>query len=160
MILKKIEAEGVTHNMAAEKKQVLTVKNIRNVNTENILQSIIRNNNTTRSILAKENNISLMTVKHVVDDLIAAGFLVEKNSSNADVGRNPKVLEMTEEYGNIVCVNLTSEDEISFLIYDIYQNLLTERCLAFSGQDYKAELLAVIKKIKEEHNLKKWIVRK
>ena len=60
-----------------------------------------------------------MTVKHVVDDLIAAGFLVEKNSSNADVGRNPKVLEMTEEYGNIVCVNLTSEDEISFLIYDI-----------------------------------------
>lgn len=150
MILKKIEAEGVTHKMAAEKKQVLTVKNIRNVNTENILQSIIRNNNTTRSILAKENNISLMTVKHVVDDLIAAGFLVEKNSSNADVGRNPKVLEMTEEYGNIVCVNLTSEDEISFLIYDIYQNLLTERCLAFSGQDYKAELLAVIKKIKEE----------
>ena len=36
MILKKIEAEGVTHKMAAEKKQVLTVKNIRNVNTENL----------------------------------------------------------------------------------------------------------------------------
>lgn len=58
--------------MAAERKQILTVKNIRNVNMGNILQSIIRSRNTTRSILAKENNISLMTVKHVVDDLISA----------------------------------------------------------------------------------------
>ncbi len=136
--------------MAAEKKQILTVKNIRNVNTENILQSIIRNRNTTRSILAKENNISLMTVKHVVDDLIAAGFLVEKESANADVGRNPKVLELAEDYGNIVCVNLTSEDEISFLIYDIHQNLLTEKSLILSGKDYKAELLAAVRKVKEE----------
>ena len=58
--------------MTREKKQVLTVKNIRNVNMENILQSILRKRETTRSVLSKENNISLMTVKHVVDDLIEA----------------------------------------------------------------------------------------
>lgn len=52
--------------MAAEKKQILTVKNIRNVNMENILQSMIQNRNVTRSVLAKENQISLMTVKHKI----------------------------------------------------------------------------------------------
>lgn len=136
--------------MAVEKKQVLTVKNIRNVNMGNILQSIIRNKNATRSILAKENHISLMTVKHVVDDLIAAGILVEKESCNTDVGRNPKVLEIAENYGNIVCVNLTSEDEISFLIYDIYESLLEEQSVSLEGaKSYRESLTAVIEAVKE-----------
>ena len=39
--------------MTREKKQVLTVKNIRNVNMENILQSILRKRETTRSVLSK-----------------------------------------------------------------------------------------------------------
>lgn len=136
--------------MAVEKKQVLTVKNIRNVNMGNILQSIIRNKNATRSILAKENHISLMTVKHVVDDLIAAGILVEKESCNTDVGRNPKVLEIAENYGNIVCVNLTSEDEISFLIYDIYESLLEEQSVSLEGaRSYRESLMAAIEAVKE-----------
>lgn len=109
--------------MTVEKKQVLTVKNIRNVNMENILQSMFHHQNVTRSTLAKENQISLMTVKHVVDDLIDAGILVERESLKGDVGRKPKVLELSARYGNIVCLNLTSKDEISFLIYDIYRNL-------------------------------------
>lgn len=119
--------------MTAEKKQILTVKNIRNVNMDNILQSIIRNRNTTRSVLARENNISLMTVKHVVDDLIAEGILVEKDSCGAEVGRKPKVLELAACYGNIVCVNLTSKDEISFLIYDIHEELLDEESISLEG---------------------------
>lgn len=136
--------------MAVEKKQILTVKNIRNVNMGNILQSIIRNKNATRSILAKENHISLMTVKHVVDDLIAAGILVEKESCNTDVGRNPKVLEIAENYGNIVCVNLTSEDEISFLIYDIYESLLEEQSVSLEeAKSYRESLTAVIEAVKE-----------
>lgn len=137
--------------MTREKKQVLTVKNIRNVNMENILQSILRKRETTRSVLSKENNISLMTVKHVVDDLIKAKILVEKDSCNSDVGRNPKVLEIAENYGNIVCVNLTSKDEISFLIYDIYENLLKEQSvLLHQDRPYQEELAAAIAAIQAE----------
>ena len=116
--------------MAAEKKQILTVKNIRNVNMENILQSMIQNRNVTRSVLAKENQISLMTVKHIVDSLLEAGIIKEKESVSGDVGRNPKTLEISERYGNVVCINLTSREEIRFLIYDIYRNLITERSVA------------------------------
>lgn len=137
--------------MTAEKKQILTVKSIRSVNMGNILQSILRKRNTTRSVLAKENNISLMTVKHVVDDLIAARILVEKESCNFDVGRNPKVLEIAENYGNIVCINLTSEDEISFLIYDIFEELLVEESIALGERgNYKEELKAVLEIVKEK----------
>ena len=119
--------------MMSEKKQILTVKNIRNVNMDNILHSIIRSRHTTRSILSKENNISLMTVKHVVDSLIANDILIEKESCGAEVGRKPKGLEIAECYGNIVCVNLTSKDEISFLIYDIYEELLAKQSISLEG---------------------------
>ena len=52
----------------ADKKQTLTVSSIRNVNVVNIMQSILRDRTKTRSELAKENHISVMTVKHIVDD--------------------------------------------------------------------------------------------
>lgn len=134
--------------MAGEKKQTLTVKNIRNVNIENILQSVISSRSMTRSDLAKENDISLMTVKHVVDHLTASGILSEKESQSGEVGRKPKVLALSERYGNIVCVNLTSKDEISFLIYDIYRNLLAEQSISLEGtQSYRESLDTVIEEL-------------
>lgn len=127
--------------MAAEKKQILTVKNIRNVNMENILRSMLQNRNVTRSVLAKENHISLMTVKHIVDNLLSAGIIEERESVSGDVGRNPKTLEISERYGNVVCVNLTSREEIRFLIYDIYRNLITEQSIARQKEEtYEKEL--------------------
>lgn len=136
--------------MAADKKQVLTVKNIRTVNIENILQSMIRSKSTTRSVLAKENHISLMTVKHIVDDLVTEKILVERESQNADVGRKPKVLQLSEIYGNIVCVNLTTKDEISFLIYDIYENLLEEAHVSLEEGSYLEKLTTVMEMIQEK----------
>lgn len=136
--------------MTAKKKQIVTVKNIRNVNMENILQSVLGSENITRSILAKENNISLMTVKHVVDSLIEAGILTEKETNNSDVGRNPKILEITEQYGNIICVNLTSKDEISFRIYDIYEKLLEEQSIVLDDEgSYQEKLSRAIEDIRE-----------
>lgn len=136
--------------MDIDKKQTLTVSNIRNVNITNIMQDIIRDKSKTRNELSKKNHISLMTVKHIVDDLIEMGILVEKASTGNDVGRKPKALEIAESYGNIVCVNLTSVDEISFLIYDIYENLLDSQTVEFrEGCDYKENLLTAIAKVRE-----------
>lgn len=130
------------------KKQILTVKNIRNINMENILQSIIRSRNTTRSMLSKENHISLMTVKHVVDTLICAGLLEEKESTNSDVGRNPKVLELAKQYGNIICVNLADKEKIRFLIYDIYQHLLMEKEIPLGdGDTYQESLMKAVEAV-------------
>ena len=118
---------------------------------ENILQSMIQNRNVTRSVLAKENQISLMTVKHIVDSLLEAGIIKEKESVSGDVGRNPKTLEISERYGNVVCINLTSREEIRFLIYDIYRNLITERSVARrEGSTYEKELRVAASEIRKE----------
>lgn len=137
--------------MAVERKSILTVKNIRNVNVGNILQSVLKSKTTTRSVLAKENKISLMTVKHIVDDLIEKDVLIEKESKSTEVGRNPKVLELSELYGNIVCMNLTSKDEISFLIYDIYKTLIYEEHISFEeGRTYIESLENTVGILKEK----------
>lgn len=137
--------------MAAEKKQILTVKNIRNINMENILQSMLQSRNVTRSVLAKENQISLMTVKHIVDSLLEAGIIEEKESVSGDVGRNPKTLEISERYGNVVCINLTSREEIRFLIYDIYRNLIAEQSIARREEGtYEEELQETAAMIRTE----------
>lgn len=136
--------------MAANKKEIVSVKNIRNVNIENLLQSILQSRTVTRNVLAKENDVSLMTVKHIVDQLIDRGILVERESSNPDVGRNPKLLEIAEKYGNILCVNLTSRDEIRFLIYDIYENLLEEQSVILDEEhSYRKGLLEAIERIQK-----------
>lgn len=137
--------------MDADKKQTLTVSNIRNINVANIMQSILRDKTKTRSELAKENHISVMTVKHIVDDLIANDILVEKVCEGNDVGRKPKALQINEKYGNIVCINLTSVDEISFLIYDIYEVQKEEQTLEFdTGRSYRENLLRAVDMIKEK----------
>ena len=137
--------------MTIEKKQILTVKNIRNINIENMMQSVLRNKDINRSMLAKENSISLMTVKHIVDDLLESKILIEKDSDGVGVGRKPEVLEIAPHYGNIVCLNLTSKDEISFLVYDIYGKLLEEQSITLEeGRTYKEALEAVVNKVKKK----------
>lgn len=144
--------------MDIDKKQTLTVSNIRNVNITNIMNDIIRDKTKTRNELSKKNNISLMTVKHIVDDLIDSGILVEKVSAGNEVGRKPKALEIAETYGNIVCVNLTSVEEISFLIYDIYEELLDEQTVEFQeNAAYKENLTAAVRKIKERMDLQRTV---
>lgn len=127
--------------MEADKKSILTVKNIRNINIGNILRTILRDGSVVRSTLAKENDISLMTVKHIVDDLTAGGVVVEMESESSDVGRKPKVLKLSEEYGNIVCVNLTAMDEITVLIYNIYEELLDEQTIPYEESKTHTEVL-------------------
>ena len=136
--------------MTIEKKQTLTVKNIRTINIENTLHTMIRQRSITRNILAKENGISLMTVKHVADDLIAADIVIEMETNGSEVGRKPKLLELDSRYGHIVCVNLTSKAEISYLVYDIYENLLEEQIISFNEDcSYQETLMMAVSKIKK-----------
>lgn len=130
-------------------KANLAVKNIRFANTEKVMNSLLDNRNKTRNELAKENNISLMTVKHIVDELIAGNILQETVSNDTEIGRRPKILEIVKEYGNIVCINLAGKSKISFLIYDIYENLVDKGSVLLNeNDDYQKTLLTAINKIK------------
>lgn len=142
------EVNGMALN--TESRKTLALSNIRNVNVINIMQAVLKGKSKTRSELSKENNISLMTVKHIADDLIESGILQEKTTAGGEVGRKPKALELSKSYGNIVCVNLTFTDEITFLIYDIYETLLYEQTLPRDTViNYRENLMQVIGSIKK-----------
>ncbi|MHB8063236.1 MAG: ROK family protein [Ruminiclostridium sp.] len=132
------------------KKVPLTVKNIRSNNKVNILTNIVKSTNKTRNDLALENQISIMTVKYIVDELIELG-IVEEHTYEASIGRKPKALNVSNEYGNIICINLTSIDGISYLIYDIKERVLAKENIIFkdSKQSYQENLLQAIRSIQK-----------
>ena len=135
--------------MNTNKKANLAVKNIRFANTEKVMNCLINDKNKTRNELAKENYISLMTVKHIVDDLIASNIVQESVSNDTEIGRKPKILEIIKEYGNIVCINLTEKYKISFRIYDIYEELVGEGSVDLDeSKNYRQTLLTAINNIK------------
>lgn len=135
--------------MNTNKKSSLAVKHIRFANTEKVINCLIKDKNKTRNELAKENYISLMTVKHIVDDLIASNIVQESVANDTEIGRKPKILEIMREYGNIICINLAEKYKISFRIYDIYEEFVGEGSIPVeAGKDYKEFLLIAINKIK------------
>lgn len=120
-----------------------SIRNIRKVNQENLLRSIIARRQTTRSELAKETDVSLMTVKSILDDLIREGVLRETLCDNeTGLGRKPKSLSLAASIGAIVCISLTSKDFFSYHLYNIYAELLEERQVRVDEQIGYRENLA------------------
>lgn len=135
--------------MDAELKNAPTLKDIREQNTENILRSLLRSRELARNVLASENQISIMTVKHIVDDLLAAGLVVECTGEGGEVGRKPRVLQISERYGHIICLNLTSAGQITVLVYDIYEALLERQIFPFEpGRSYRENLTEALGRAK------------
>ena len=130
-------------------KKLLTVKNIRVNNKTNLLKQLVNGQNLTRNDLARESHISLMTVKHIVDDLVEEG-IVEEHAFSTTVGRKPKALSIAKKYGNIVCINLTSTESLKYLIYDLKRNLLAEGVCSFDRkkQSYQKILAQLVEEIR------------
>ena len=132
------------------KVQVLTNRNIREINIKNILTNIVREPNITRQELSEKNGISLMTVKHIIDELLKLG-VIEEHVNQSAVGRKPKALAISAEYGMIVCINFTSVDTIRYIAYDIYGQELFMRKEKFKEEmSLEKKFEFAIAKIKEE----------
>lgn len=130
-------------------KELLTVNDIRFNNKVNILTNIVKSSDITRNELALRNQISIMTVKHIVDELLQNG-LIEEHMCRTAVGRKPMALNLAECYGNIVCVNLTCFGEISYIIYSLKQCVLEQKKIVFGSGDktYRENLCNAIEQIR------------
>lgn len=108
-------------------KKQLTNQSIRKTNTTNLLLSLIEARECTRNELAERNGISVMTVKKIVDDRVAAGILEEKEVLDTGLGRKPRAIRISGRFGATVCVSLTARRSFTYVIYDLYGELLEER---------------------------------
>ncbi len=134
-------------------KENLTSRSIRNNNSYNILKALVKHEKLQRSELTSFGNVSVITVKKIVDELLAAGIL-EETTVTSSIGRKPKELSFTQGLGCFCCINLCRTSQIGYFIYDIHSRQLSEGRVKVSRRSDFAgaldESIAKIKKTVEE----------
>ena len=106
-------------------KENLTSRSIRNNNSYNILKALVEHEKLQRSELTAYSNVSVITVKKIVDELLAAGIL-EETTVTSSIGRKPKELSFAQDLGCFCCINLCKTSQVGYFIYDIHTRLLSE----------------------------------
>lgn len=123
----RINNETISEKTAGESmvRENLTSRSIRNNNSYNILKALVEREKLQRSELTAFSNVSVITVKKIVDELLAAGIL-EETTVTSNIGRKPKELSFKQNLGCFCCVNLCKTSQIGYFIYDIHSRLLSE----------------------------------
>ena len=124
----------MTSTFEISAKEQLTVNDIRYNNKVNLFTDIVSSKGITRNDLAVKNNISFMTAKNIVDELLGMD-LVEEHLLNSSVGRKPTALQVKSNYGNVVCINLSSVNELHFIIYDLRGTALASEVFTFKPRE-------------------------
>lgn len=129
-------------------KKLLTVHNIREANKINIVKTIIRAREIMRAELAKQNSVSIMTVKKIVDDLIERE-IVQEEIGESTIGRKPKTFRIADHLGLFICVSLTSTGFFRYVVYNLHQDILEENELEIDkSRGYEENLMQLMEKIK------------
>ncbi len=124
----------MTSTFETSAKEQLTVNDIRYNNKVNLFTDIVSSTGITRNDLAVKNNISFMTAKNIVDELLGMD-LIEEHLLNSSVGRKPTALQVKSNYGNVVCINLSSINELRFIIYDLRGTTLASQIFTFKPRE-------------------------
>lgn len=128
-------------------KSKISVKDIRKKNKTDILLAIINNDGITRSQLAKLSNVSLMTISNVIDDLLENKCIYEVKCK-ASIGRTPTMLYFNDNLGRFLCIDLTSNKNIKYLITDAKkQTILSDTIPLDSNITYEKNLQIISEKI-------------
>ena len=127
-------------------KEKLSVNDIRNRNRFNIISTILAKEGITRQELARENHISPMTVKHIADELVLEDIVTEQ-VREVSYGRKPMELRISSWLGTIVCVNVTSPELITYVIYNLSAEELVREEILRKNRSYHEMLDETIKKI-------------
>lgn len=121
-------------------KKQLTVKDVGDNNKREIFRSILASNTISRNKISAETSLSIMTVKKVVDDLLQKKIITEKRS-DSEIGRKPKLLNVSENLGTIICIDLTSRSESTVIGYSIRGEMLMVNKYPFSKKlDFETNL--------------------
>lgn len=121
-------------------KKQLTVKDVGDSNKREIFRSILASSAISRNKISADTSLSIMTVKKVVDDLLQKKIITETRS-DSEIGRKPKLLNVSEDLGTIVCIDLTSRSESTVIGYSIRGEMQMVNKYPFSRKlDFEANL--------------------
>ncbi|HHT98236.1 MAG TPA: ROK family transcriptional regulator [Clostridiales bacterium] len=79
---------------------------IRDINSTNVLETIINSNSISRAAIAKKLGLSKATISNIVQDLIDKKLIKEIGSEDTDLGRKPILLSINQNAGYVISINL------------------------------------------------------
>jgi len=155
--LSAILASSIDERMNRMLEQI-TVRDVRNINKYNIISSLMAQKDLSMNEIALRNNISVMTVKNIVDDLVKRNILFEQKAGMSFVGRKPYILNISSTVGQFLVIDLTSKVQMYYYLYNIYREKnrkVLYRCNHKKSYAENLEIfLGMVKKEIEEKQIK------
>ncbi|MBF1113512.1 MAG: winged helix-turn-helix domain-containing protein [Solobacterium sp.] len=131
------------------------LKDIKNQNTNLVMQQIMQARSISRIELAQETGLSPSTVSSIVGDLLGKGIIVEMGTQTVEKGRSRKDLSIAAEFGSVAVFEI-SRRSVFFCLFDMCLETLVSTCIAkqrVTGNDL-FELLVETVKIHADQNIR------
>ena len=94
------------------------LKDIKNQNTNLIMQQIMQARSISRIELAQETGLSPSTVSSIVGDLLGKGIIVETGMQTVEKGRSRKDLSIAADFGSVAIFEI-SRRSVFFCLFAI-----------------------------------------
>ena len=131
------------------------LKDIKNQNTNLIMQQIMQARSISRIELAQETGLSPSTVSSIVGDLLGKGIIVETGTQIVEKGRSRKDLSIAADFGSVAVFEI-SRRSVFFCLFDMCLETLVSTCITkqrVTGNDL-LELLVETVKIHADQNIR------
>ena len=131
------------------------LKDIKNQNTNLVMQQIMQARSISRIELAQETGLSPSTVSSIVGDLLGKGVIVERGTQTVEKGRSRKDLSIAAEFGSVAVFEI-SRRSVFFCLFDMCLKTLISTCITkqrVTGNDL-FELLVETVKIHADQNIR------
>ena len=131
------------------------LKDIKNQNTNLVMQQIMQARSISRIELAQETGLSPSTVSSIVGDLLVKGVIVETGTQTVEKGRSRKDLSIAAEFGSVAVFEI-SRRSVFFCLFDMCLKTLVSTCITkqrVTGNDL-FELLVETVKIHADQNIR------
>ena len=104
------------------------LKDIKNQNTNLIMQQIMQARSISRIELAQETGLSPSTVSSIVGDLLGKGIIVETGMQTVEKGRSRKDLSIAADFGSVAIFEI-SRRSVFFCLFNMCLDTLESTCI-------------------------------
>jgi len=104
------------------------LKDIKNQNTNLIMQQIMQARSISRIELAQGTGLSPSTVSSIVGDLLGKGIVVETGTQTVEKGRSRKDLSIAADFGSVAVFEI-SRRSVFFCLFDMCLETLVSTCI-------------------------------
>lgn len=89
-----------------KKNKSINLKDMKNINKVNVLKTIWKNKDISRSELAEETGLSPATITAIIEELLNENRIIETSAGESSGGRKPILLQINPMGGYICAVNI------------------------------------------------------